>query len=143
MSHAQLSELTTLELCALLSLYDGFAGLPSDALESAVQKILGVVRIRELAAGRLASALDDARGGKRLQIVRESGGDRHYIGESAIHAGDPIAAFIEGQWRRGRYEANWTGDRLSSAWFYFDDELRDDRCCVKLTSDTPVLESLP
>ena len=71
----------------------------------------------------------------RLTIRREAGGERHYIGDVDIHAGDFIRAFVEGEWRDGRYEASWSGGKIVGAWFYYG-----DNSTAKLTDTTPVEE---
>ena len=77
----------------------------------------------------------------KLQLGRDGGGPRHFIGDVAIHAGDPIAAEIDGQWYDGRYEGNWSGGRSLeeiragvpsraelTGFFYFVDKFGNERC---------------
>lgn len=80
------------------------------------------------------SAGDD---GTRLELGRDGSGTRHFIGDVPIHAGDPIAAKIEGKWFDGRYEARWVRGQIQAAFFYFVDRFGNETCCL-LTADIPV-----
>lgn len=57
----------------------------------------------------------------KLELGRDGGGARHFIGDLPIHAGDPIAAEIDGVWYDGRYEGSWNGDTVRG-WFHFVDK---------------------
>lgn len=63
----------------------------------------------------------------------DPGGERHYIAGVAIHAGDDIRVFHDGQWKPARYEANWQGSSITGAWAYFSES-----DAIPLTPDTPV-----
>lgn len=62
------------------------------------------------------------RNGMRLEIRRDAGGERHYAGDVAMHCGDPLLAYVDGQWVEGRYEANFASGRIRRAWFYVSDD---------------------
>lgn len=53
-----------------------------------------------------------------LEVRREPGGERHYAGDMAIHAGDFIRAQIRGEWFDGRYEATWRFGIIERAFLY-------------------------
>lgn len=56
--------------------------------------------------------------GARLDLVRESGGLRHYLSGEPVHAGDGLELQLEGgSWVGGRYEWNFQGE--SPPLFYF------------------------
>ena len=63
----------------------------------------------------------------------DPGGERHYIAGVAIHAGDGIRVFYDGEWKPARYEANWQGGHITGAWAYLSESL-----AIPLDSDTPV-----
>lgn len=44
--------------------------------------------------------------GQRLELRREAGGARHYLGGEPVHAGDKLEVWREGAWLCGRYEWN-------------------------------------
>lgn len=71
-----------------------------------------------------------------LTVRREPGGERHYIGEHGLHAGDFIRAFVGGEWVDGRYESVWSWEgnvrRLSAAAFHSNGSV------VHLPADRPV-----
>jgi hypothetical protein len=60
-------------------------------------------------------------GDERLQLRMEAGGGRHYIGEVALHCGDPMTAQIDGQWYDGRYEASWHNGLPDAVFYYVND----------------------
>jgi hypothetical protein len=71
---------------------------------------------------------------QHLELRDEGWGqNRHYIGDVAIHCGDPIRAEIGGEWFDGRYEATFTHGRVVVAWFYFGEDE-----AAQLTEQVPV-----
>jgi hypothetical protein len=44
--------------------------------------------------------------GQRLELRREAGGLRHYLGGEPVHAGDLLELWRDGAWLTGRYEWN-------------------------------------
>lgn len=66
---------------------------------------------------------------QRLQVQRQAGGWRHFIGEEEIHCGDIIEVMQGDDWIAGRYEANLHNSLPEPKAFL---ELIDQRHSIKL-----------
>ena len=71
--------------------------------------------------------------GARLDLVRESGGLRHYLAGHPVHAGDGLELQFEGgAWVGGRYEWNFQGEQ--PPYFYLGLAGSQEEIVVRLPS---------